>query len=176
MPEMLMAALLAAVEIICFFLIGGLIPLRTKTGSRSAAETVCAGFVLYLAALELFALLFTWNAASLTTFVCVWAGCTSVLLTLSFVFGLEHLMRNLRRAAAHPGIGAPELVVLLTAVVSSAYAALFPAAVRGSRTAANIIADIASDTLGLYPPGSAERLTAFVPAELLARFSAQRVL
>lgn len=172
MSVVLLSACVAVFEIISFYLIGRMIPVRTPDGGRSAAETVCAGFIVESAAMEILVFFMKWGGASLTAFLFLWAGILSVMLAIPvFMFSRRAWEAGEMRGGT-PRLLLPELVVFITAVASSVYAAIFPAVGSGAVTIERIVSDISSDTLGLYS-ASGVRLTAIPSAELLTGFYAR---
>ncbi len=169
MAHLIQASVLLAAELAVFYLAGGLLPFGRKPGERFAAETICAGYLLYSALFEIVCLLCAAAGTSLTRFSCVWAACVSSLIAVAAVSRprtrfLAELPEDIRSHRIHP------LCAMMTAAVAAAavYAALRPAVDDSAMTVGRMASNYVHDSIGRYDPVTGEPLTGLPLGTFLA--------
>ncbi|MDO4620321.1 MAG: DUF6077 domain-containing protein [Lachnospiraceae bacterium] len=87
----------ALTELLLFFIIGGLFPVRQEDGGLSVTETMCGGFLIEYSCLEAAALLCTYLAIPLSYSCFIWAGVIGLLCAASLVLRSRENLAALRK-------------------------------------------------------------------------------
>ena len=162
--------LAAVVELMVLFLIGGLAPFSEKSGKQSISETLCGGFLIYYALLEITVLPLTMARVSLYVILCIWAAELAVLCASSVVLHYRGFFRELSVHAKRYRFAAVELALIIIAAAAAVVSVMLPSGRDISGTIAQMTTDIYHDSAGLINGFFGEVLTSVPTSGLLNRF------
>ncbi len=170
MTSLSLAGIVLAVELFSFYIIGRALLLGAGDGERSAADSICAGCVIYFSIFEGVSLMFTLAKASLTSFAYTWCVCASVLTAVFAVIHPRILLGSLKNDLTFRGSRKIRLAVAAAVLSAAVIAAVLPAVEDSAMTVSRMTADIASDSLGIADPVTGAARSGVPAAEFLNRY------
>lgn len=162
--------LAAVVELMVLFLVGGLAPFGSRSGKQSVSETLCAGFVIYYAMLEVTVLPLAWAGVSLYVIFCIWAGELSLMCAISVVLHFRGFFAEVGAHARKYRFAAVEFLLVLAGAGAVFLAVLIPSGRDVSGTIAQMTTDLYHDSAGLVGGLYGETLTSCPMPVMLSRY------
>ena len=169
MTQMVVTAAAVMAELLVLFLTGGVMPFAAGDEKKSAAETICAGFVVTHAITEIVSLVALYMHFTLTKYVYVLAGALCFAAALSVVVNFSSVFRGTSVFSGGIGFRFSAFIALLVAAGCAALVIILPGAGDPGHVIARVAKDVYTDTFGVYVPGTGEK-AAFTIANMHVRY------
>lgn len=163
------ACLLAFAELLVFYILGLYLPFYPGGGKTSAADTILAGFLIYVSVHECLAVVFTLLEMPLMYFFYAEGILLAFGVASSVIFNIRAFGRRVKWSVQHHPFK-PWLLFVLIAFAALGFLAILNAGDDTFHTSAMMTTELYHDAAGKYDILTGKALTAMTPTSLLVRW------